>query len=319
MLSKMNDALYSDITSGGETPSISFKRLSPQRYRVDVTGASNPFMLVHAEAYDNHWVAKMEDGETIDPLPLYKTINGFPIDRKGNFSLVVEYQPQQWFQVGLAISLTAVFISLLFLLILGAKNIRRPSGLLRLYDRLARKACSAAHSYTMNLPHVKRKQVKKDGADPPAPAAPRPNQRIKRLADRTANSLGAGGVLHGWVRGCTGRNRNIVTWAGTALASVLLATFVSATSAVIVSFFLLALLLRMESGVPFTAALVLLLCCPLLLFISRSHVEAFAAWAYCFLAIGIILLVVDYFRSAPGAGPCLRETRSSQEASCDDT
>ena len=318
MLSKVNAALFSDMTSGGAAPSVDFKKLSSQKYRVDVAGAADPFMLVHAEAYDNHWVVKTEDGETIDPVPLYRTINGFPIDRKGSFSLILEYQPQQWFLAGLVISLTAIFISLLFLLVLSIKHSGRSSRFGRMYDRLARRAYYAVHSYTLNLPHMKRKEIDKAGADPP-PAALRPRRTLEKSTDRTASPSRAMGTPRGWVRDWPPRKRNIITWSGAAIISVLLATFVSVTSAVVVSFFLFALLLRIGSGVPLTSALILLACCPLLLLTSRGHAETVAAWSYYFLAMGIILLLVDYFRSAPGSRANPRKTKSSRKVSNNDT
>ncbi len=54
----------------------------------------------------------------------------------------------------------------------------------------------------------------------------------------------------------------IMMWGGVVLAFVLLATFVSMTSAVVVALFLIMLLLDIDNGIALAIALVLLLLCP---------------------------------------------------------
>jgi hypothetical protein len=109
-LGKINDGLYSDLRGGGPGPAVKYQRVSQEKYRVSVKGATEPFVLVFGEAFDPLWVAKASDGKTIDPVRLYNVITGFPVDRKGSFEVTIEYMPQRWFQQGLAFSL-AVYLA----------------------------------------------------------------------------------------------------------------------------------------------------------------------------------------------------------------
>jgi len=103
--------------------------------------------------------------------------------------------------------------------------------------------------------------------------------------------------MRDWLRS----KKHVVYWVGAVLIAVLFATLVSLTSAIVISFFLLGLLLEIDSGVPLAIALILLLVCPLLLVIKQnSSAEILAVWAYYFLAIGIILQFIDYMRSVAG-------------------
>jgi hypothetical protein len=97
-----------DIFTSNELPAevISYQKIDPTKYVVNVN-ASNPFMLSFAEAYDPLWIAHV-NGETIEPTPLYSVINGFWINQTGQLEITIEYEPQKWFYIGSAISLTTL-------------------------------------------------------------------------------------------------------------------------------------------------------------------------------------------------------------------
>jgi len=84
-----------------------YKKINPTLWKVKVK-AEKPFMLSFAEAYDPLWEARVyKNGKkikTVKSLPLYAVINGFWIDETGDLEIVIRYKPQDWFEVGLAIS-----------------------------------------------------------------------------------------------------------------------------------------------------------------------------------------------------------------------
>jgi len=92
-----------------ETPAkvISYTKVNPTLWKVKVN-ASKPFMLSFAEAYDPLWEARVyKDGEKVEvvrSIPLYSVINGFWINETGELEVVIRYKPQDWFEIGLAIS-----------------------------------------------------------------------------------------------------------------------------------------------------------------------------------------------------------------------
>ena len=114
-LSRIDDSFFADLLGGRAPPEVSFKQISPEKYEVQVRGASAPFALVFGQAYDPLWIARLEGGKTVDPVSLYSTVTGFPIDRRGDFKLTIEYVPQGWFVQGLVASLTVLVLCLFYL------------------------------------------------------------------------------------------------------------------------------------------------------------------------------------------------------------
>lgn len=115
-ISRLGSGFYQQLQSAPEAPAVSFKRVSPEKYEVRVAGARRGFMLTFAQAFDRLWVARVEGGKPGDPIRLNSTINGFGVDRKGDFAMTVEYQPQGWFSAALGISLASLAFCLVYLL-----------------------------------------------------------------------------------------------------------------------------------------------------------------------------------------------------------
>jgi hypothetical protein len=99
-----------------EPPELNWKTENPHRHVVEVKGAISPFMLVLGEAYDPLWVARVENGPEIEPARLYSTVMGFPVEKQGDYRIIIEYRPQRWFLAGLVVSSTVFVACLLFLL-----------------------------------------------------------------------------------------------------------------------------------------------------------------------------------------------------------
>jgi large-conductance mechanosensitive channel len=92
--------------------------------------------------------------------------------------------------------------------------------------------------------------------------------------------------------------KRTLAWAGVALAFILLAAFVSLTSAVVMSLFFALLILKVDTGIPFITALIFLLISTLMLALNQgSSAVVLANWAFFLLAIGIGIQFVNYVRS----------------------
>lgn len=89
---------------------VSVEEINPTKYIVHVN-STEPFMLAFAESYDPLWVATF-DGEKVKSIPLYSVINGFPLDKTGNLTITIEYEPQRWFYYGLIITIVALVVSI---------------------------------------------------------------------------------------------------------------------------------------------------------------------------------------------------------------
>ncbi|WP_216698819.1 carbohydrate binding domain-containing protein [Methanotorris formicicus] len=86
---------------------INYTKINPTLWEVQVN-ATKPFMLSFAESYNPLWEARIyKDGKLIQkvsPVPLYGVINGFYINETGDLKIIIRYKPQDWFEIGLAIS-----------------------------------------------------------------------------------------------------------------------------------------------------------------------------------------------------------------------
>jgi hypothetical protein len=110
-----------------------YRRISPAEYEVEVKNATRSYMLSLAESYDPLWIAREGVESTDDPhkgnpdnhafqtrsIPLYSIVNGFYINKMGDYILRIEYQPQKWFMQGAVISIISVISILVACIIFG--------------------------------------------------------------------------------------------------------------------------------------------------------------------------------------------------------
>jgi hypothetical protein len=95
-----------------------FKKLDPTKYVLDIENATRPYTVSLAEAYDPLWSAYIkshgnESNFRTNSQPLYGVVNGFNINKTGSYSLVLEYQPQNWFVHGLVVSVLSIVLMLI--------------------------------------------------------------------------------------------------------------------------------------------------------------------------------------------------------------
>ncbi|TSC87767.1 MAG: Uncharacterized protein G01um10147_453 [Microgenomates group bacterium Gr01-1014_7] len=95
-------------------PKVSYNKINPTKYIVDISGLTKPAFLVFSQSYDGLW--KM-NGQTF--LPVYSLLNGFKIEKNGQYT--VEFEPQKYVFPGLLIS-TITAVGLILLLIRSSKH-----------------------------------------------------------------------------------------------------------------------------------------------------------------------------------------------------
>ncbi len=99
--------------------------------------SNDNFTLFFSEGYSPLWEAKaIQKGNTTTykSIPLYGAFNGFIIDKKGKYDIIIQYKPQTWFMQGLAISGTT-FLGCLGFLFYDWCRRRRDEWAVRLSDR----------------------------------------------------------------------------------------------------------------------------------------------------------------------------------------
>ena len=116
----LSDTEKSEIFLGGLNTEVSYKQISPTRYKLNVKGLTSPTTLVFSENYDPLWrITNLDTNEKSYAFPLYSLINGFYIDKDGEYDIY--FEPQKYVLPGLIISGFTLF-SVLFLLLLLRKK-----------------------------------------------------------------------------------------------------------------------------------------------------------------------------------------------------
>jgi hypothetical protein len=106
--------VYDLDTYGESNAQVAYQKISATKYDVRIK-SDKPMMLVFTEAFDKGWIAS--DGvQELESHQIYGMLNGFYVDRTGDFSLTLDYRPQKLFALGATISIAAVIGILLYTL-----------------------------------------------------------------------------------------------------------------------------------------------------------------------------------------------------------
>lgn len=102
---------------------VSYIKINPTKYKVKVSNLTNPSLLVFSQNYDSFWkiskaCCSAMNGQS--PLPLYSLLNGFKIEKDGEY--IVEFEPQKYVYPGLAVSIVSLMLLMLLLIKSKAKR-----------------------------------------------------------------------------------------------------------------------------------------------------------------------------------------------------
>lgn len=89
---------------------INYSRSSSTKY-VATLNISHPCVIAFSETYNPSWVC-YANNEKIPSLILYDSINSFYINKTGNITLTIEYEPQKTFYIACIISIITTVLSL---------------------------------------------------------------------------------------------------------------------------------------------------------------------------------------------------------------
>lgn len=106
-----------------KTPKVTYKKMDPARYQVTVDNATTPFFLTFLESFHPLWRAYYIDNSNKIEVSTDKHFfvnsfaNGWFVDKKGSYTMLIEFYPENLLQVGEIISFFSVIV-LSFLTIL---------------------------------------------------------------------------------------------------------------------------------------------------------------------------------------------------------
>lgn len=101
---------------------ISYQLLKPTRYVVAVKDAKKGDRLVFSESFDHNWIAKIRSKKKEVRSKEYHTLNSFVLPKDGDYTLEIFYEPQQWVERGLVISLVTLTVIIGFLITIRRKK-----------------------------------------------------------------------------------------------------------------------------------------------------------------------------------------------------
>lgn len=101
-----------DIFNNNETSAtiMNIIKIDDTKYKLRIN-ATHPFMLKFVESYDPMWQIQIGGNREIKSIPLYSVINGFYIEKTGNYSITIEFKLQKWFYIGSGITIISMFVS----------------------------------------------------------------------------------------------------------------------------------------------------------------------------------------------------------------
>lgn len=100
--------------SPSDSIKISYKYINPTKYEVIVKNAKKNDIVVFSESYDRYWIAQNSEFK-IQSSEFHDRFNSFVLPKEGNYDLRIYYTPQDWVNIGVGISMTALILILGFL------------------------------------------------------------------------------------------------------------------------------------------------------------------------------------------------------------
>jgi hypothetical protein len=103
-------------------PQVSYVRVNPCEYIIHVN-STEPFILIFSDSYHPLWKAYLE-GNEISPIITYFFVNGFFINKTGQFDITLQFKGQIYADIGIKVSATS-FVIILTILLTPSKAFRK--------------------------------------------------------------------------------------------------------------------------------------------------------------------------------------------------
>jgi hypothetical protein len=112
-----------DLFKPKPAPIITYDQANPCQYTVHVENSNGPFLLIFSESYEPMWKAYVENNE-ISPIPMYSAVNGFYINKTGNFDVTIYFTGQTYANIGLEIS-AATLITVVAIIAIPSQKLEK--------------------------------------------------------------------------------------------------------------------------------------------------------------------------------------------------
>lgn len=96
---------------------VSYSKINPTLYSVNVTNAKNPFDLYFLENFDSSWEVGVDGQKIGDHSNVFSYANKWSVNKTGSFNVMLKYKPQDFVDEGMKVTKGAVLIFSLMSLI----------------------------------------------------------------------------------------------------------------------------------------------------------------------------------------------------------
>lgn len=84
------------VATGKNIPNIFYKRITNDRYTINITHATKPYVLVFKETFHPLWEAKINDRKLEKHIIVNTYANGWKIEKTGNYQINVAFRVWPW-------------------------------------------------------------------------------------------------------------------------------------------------------------------------------------------------------------------------------
>jgi len=147
-----DDPYIKNLLISVKQPNLAITKINQTKYRIQITGASDPYLLVFSESFNKSWKLYLNNTQdsawkNISLLNICQTVGKKPIaenrhylansyanswliqptdtDDKTSYELIIEFAPQKYFVLGLFIAFSTFLTSLLIVIANVIKHLRR--------------------------------------------------------------------------------------------------------------------------------------------------------------------------------------------------
>jgi Alpha-(1->3)-arabinofuranosyltransferase len=114
-LNKMRDSIKT--TSVPSYKKLNWTKISPTKYKIDIHNEdSRKFFILFLETYSPNWKAYINNGKSVH-VKFFDYANGWYMNKPGNYTVTIEYEPQRLYDMGLIISIFSLLIMISLLII----------------------------------------------------------------------------------------------------------------------------------------------------------------------------------------------------------
>jgi len=141
-----NDLFKPDNTP----PSITYEKINSCKYVVHVD-SSDPFLLIFSDSYHPLWRAYVDGTET-SPVTAYSVVNGFFINKTGEFDITLYFTAQTYADIGIKISLVTLIIVIVAIAI--------PSDTIKRIVKFIKRKLTGVYVFVQNIMRSLDKKLK---------------------------------------------------------------------------------------------------------------------------------------------------------------